>query len=243
MKILRYTWAVYFLFCFIVIFIILYPLFYWFLRDEKGYPKAHALRRFWGKSLMAVTGLFGEITFEEPMSLNQTYIFAPNHYSYLDILAVNTLMPHYFNFMAKHDLSKIPLFKIFFRTIDIAVNRSSRVEAGKSYLKAIGRLKNGNSLLIFPEGGITNNEPSLSRFKMGAFKMAIETKTPIVPISLPDNFNRLPAGGLKNGGTPGRMRMYVHKPIQTAHLQERDASALANQVYNILDKKLKELQN
>lgn len=242
MKVLRYVWAVYFLFCFSVIFLILYPLFRWYLRNEKGYPKAHALRRFWGKSLMLVTGLFGKTTYEEDLDPNQTYIFTPNHYSYLDILAVNTLMPFYFNFMAKHDLAKIPLFKIFFRTIDISVNRKNSMEAGKSYLKAINRLKKGTSLLIFPEGGISKDEPNLSRFKLGAFKMAIETKTPIVPISLPDDYDRLPVGGLKNGGTPGRMRMYVHKPIETKDLKESDASALAHKVYGILDKKLTELR-
>jgi 1-acyl-sn-glycerol-3-phosphate acyltransferase len=241
MKVFRYLWAIYFLVCFTIVFLLLYPVFWLLLRNEKHFPKAHSLRRYWGKLLILVTGLNGKTYYEEALDSKATFIFTPNHYSYLDILTVNTLMPFYFNFMAKQELAKIPLFKIFFKDLDIPVNRKNRVEAAKSYNKGIERLKNGVSLLIFPEGGITTDEPSLSKFKLGAFKMAIETKTPIVPISLPDNYDRLPSRGLLNGGSPGKMRMFVHKPIHTNTMTEKDAPQLAQTVYEILDQKLKEL--
>ncbi|NBV56663.1 MAG: hypothetical protein EBR72_02475 [Bacteroidetes bacterium] len=168
---------------------------------------------------MVISGLYGKTEYEESLDKNKTYIFTPNHFSYFDIVSVNTQMPYFFSFMAKRELSDIPLFRIFFRTIDMPVDRSSKEGAKRAYYLAHKKLNSGISLLNFPEGGIGNEVPKMRKFKLGPFKMAIQHGLEIVPITLPDNWKRLPCGEFVPQGTPGRMRMYVHRPIPTDSLK------------------------
>lgn len=242
-RVLRFAWAIYFLCWFVLIFLLFYPLFLVYLSQPKWYPKAHALRRLWGKIIMFFSGLFPKTYYEEKLDAKKTYIFTPNHFSYLDIVSVNVQMPFYFNFMAKSELASIPLFRIFFRTIDIPVARNSVSGAKQAYLLATERLRNNTSLLNFPEGGIGDQVPQMKPFKLGAFKMAIENKIPIVPITIADNWKRLPSGGLDSGGQPGRMRMFVHRAIDTSNLKEGDEQELASMVYRIIEEKFKEMNS
>lgn len=141
--------------------------------------------------------------------------------------------------MAKYELGKIPLFGRFFRTLDIAVNRKNRKQAVEAFYEADTRLKNGTSILIFPEGGITKDSPTLTRFKPGAFKLAIQNQVPIIPITLLDNHKRLPDGNIL-GGSPGKMRMIVHRPIEVTNLKPEDENELKQKVYSIIEKALQE---
>ncbi|MCB9262977.1 MAG: 1-acyl-sn-glycerol-3-phosphate acyltransferase [Flavobacteriales bacterium] len=233
-KIIRFIWAIYFFLWFLAIFILFYPLFLFFLSDKKHYPKAHKLRAIWGRIIMFFSGLIPKTQFEEPLNRNGQYIFVANHFSYLDILSLNVQCGQYFRFLAKAELGKFPLFGLFFRTIDISVNRKSVKDSVTSFNLCNDALKSGDSLGIFPEGGIHPTAPKLSAFKSGAFRLAIENKVAIVPVTIIDNWKRLPGGGLDNGGTPGLMRMVVHKPIETASLSEADLYKLIEQTRNII---------
>ena len=238
-KLLRFAWAVYFFLLFLLFFLLFYPLFRLFLSRERSYPKAHTLRRIWGRTIMLLSGLRPRTIYETTLDPDQTYIFTPNHFSYLDILSVNVQMPYYFNFMAKAELGKIPLFRIFFRTIDIPVDRSSLSGARAAVELADERLRSGVSLLNFPEGGIGEEVPPLRPFKMGAFKLAIKHGVPVVPITILDNWKRMPSGGLRSGGTPGKMRMVVHRPLATSNLKSGDEERLASEVYRIIETEFK----
>ena len=185
------------------------------------------------------SGLRGKIEYEELLDPKGTYIFVANHTSYLDILSLNVMLPQFFNFMAKQELGKIPLFGIFFRTIDIAVNRKSVKASHTAFLKAAEQLKMGEGITIFPEGTINDRAPILSKFKPGAFRLAVDTGLEIVPITILDNWKRLPDQG-RFEGTPGKMRMYVHRAIKTAHLKPEDAEELKQNVFAIIEYKLKQ---
>lgn len=231
---LRYVWAVYFFIWFLIVFLLLYPFFILFLSREEWYKYAHRLRALWGRIIMAFSGLFPQTQFEEKLDKNQQYIFVANHFSYLDILSLNVQVGQYFRFLAKSELSKIPLFKIFFRTIDISVDRKSIRASVTAYQLAEESIQNEDSLGIFPEGGIANQVPKMVKFKTGAFRLAIQEDVPIVPVSILDNWKRLPQGGFHSGGTPGKMRMVVHKPIETKELTDKDLSKLIESTYNII---------
>ena len=110
-----------------------------------------------------------------------------------------------------------------------------------SYYLANKKLKSGISLLNFPEGGIGPQVPKMRDFKLGPFKMAIEHGIEVVPVTLPDNWRRLPCGEWIPAGTPGRMRMHIHRPIPTENLKPGDELALAEQVYGIIEAKFNEM--
>lgn len=241
MRLLKKIWTLYFFICFLILFLILYPGFVILLTRKEWYPKAHALRRFWGRLLMPITGLYGKTEYEVPLDSKATYIFTPNHFSYFDIVSVNTQMSHFFSFMAKKELTKFPLFRIFFRTIDMPVDRSSKEGARKAYYLAHKKLQDGISLLNFPEGGIGPQVPEMRKFKLGPFKLAMEYGLDIVPVTLPDNWKRMPCIETIPAGSPGKMRMYVHRPIPTKNLKPGDEVRLAEEVYAIIEQKFKEM--
>lgn len=145
------------------------------------------------------------------------------------------MLPNYFNFMAKDQLGKIPVFGIFFRTIDISVNRENQRESHQAFIAAAERLKEGASVLIFPEGGIRKNVPPMAPFKNGLFRLAIENQVPIVPITILDNWKRLPGGGIDNGLLPGKMRMIVHREVITVGLNISQKDELKEKVFGIID--------
>jgi 1-acyl-sn-glycerol-3-phosphate acyltransferase len=234
-KFLRLAWAIWFLVLFIGFFLLLYPLFRIFLSNKKYYPAAHTLRKIWAYCITYPSGIFPSVKFEAKPNKQQTYVFCSNHFSYLDIILTNMLLPNYFNFMAKDALGKIPVFGIFFRTIDISVNRTNRRDSHQAFIMADQRLKEGTSVLIFPEGGIHENVPPMAKFKSGAFKLAIENQIPIVPITLLDNWKRLPGGGYENGLMPGRARMIVHQEVSTIGLKMDDKDELQAKVFSIID--------
>jgi 1-acyl-sn-glycerol-3-phosphate acyltransferase len=78
---------------------------------------------------------------------------------------------------------------------------------------------------------------------LGAFKLAIENAIPIVPVTILDNYYRMPDDGLKGGGSPGRMRMYIHKPVFVDGLTIQDAKQLSEKVFAIISHKLEEELN
>lgn len=110
--------------------------------------------------------------------------------------------------------------------------------AHKAFMDAGDRFDTGIDMIIFPEGRIPDDAPKLHSMKNGAFKLAIEKGALLVPVTLPDNHKRLDI--FRWVCSPGRMRMYIHRPIDTAGLNLEDADALKDQVSRIIEEKLLE---
>jgi 1-acyl-sn-glycerol-3-phosphate acyltransferase len=140
--------------------------------------------------------------------------------------------------MAKKELNNIPVFNIFFKTIDIPVDRGNKSAAYKAIKQSEDSIDDGFSLVIFPEGTIGPNPPHLLRFKNGPFKLAIEKQTPILPVTFIDNWKHLHVDK-KIYGKPGLLRIVVHEPISTRGTTIDDLEALKEQTYSIIDNELK----
>lgn len=234
MRILRYIWAVYFLIVFALVFLILYPFWVFMLRKRSNYRRVHRMRQWWGKFIMLASFVRPRTESKSKLDPNQTYIFMANHFSYLDILSMIAQTGHFFRFLAKKELGDIPLFGILFRTIDIPVDRKNMKKSHEAFLAADDALDNGESLCIFPEGRIGSKVPEMSRFKRGGFVLAINHQVDIVPMTIVDNWKRLPGGGLENGGSPGKARTIIHEAISTKGLTVEDIPELQKRVYDII---------
>lgn len=137
--------------------------------------------------------------------------------------------------MGKAELRNVPLFNIFFKRMNISVDRSSIKDSHKAYKRARKDLSKGISLAIFPEATIPECSPELGPFKNGAFKLAIEMQLPIVPITFLDNWRIFPDRNSKRYQlSPGLSRIIVHPPISTIGLTENDANALRDQVKDLI---------
>ena len=91
---------------------------------------------------------------------------------------------------------------------------------------------------MYPEGRTSRLAPRLLRFKNGPFKLAIEKKVPVVPVTFLDNWRLFPNDG-KNYGKPGFTRAIVHTPISTDDLVIEDTEALKQRVFRIIEDTLK----
>jgi 1-acyl-sn-glycerol-3-phosphate acyltransferase len=179
--------------------------------------------------------------FEEPVDWSKTYIVCPNHTSNLDITAMSLLVKSNCCFMGKEELVEGIVTRLFFRTVDIPVNRGSKMASFRAFKLAMDRLQNGITVIIFPEATIPDNyPPDLHQFKNGPFRMAIELKVPIIPVTSVNTWKIFWDDGHKYGSKPGVCDIFVHKPIETAHLTIDDADALRDEVHAIINNKINE---
>jgi 1-acyl-sn-glycerol-3-phosphate acyltransferase len=218
---------------------IFYPILYFFSRKPSRYPKMNVFRKICGWLSSAIAGIFYTYEFEEPIDWSRTYIICPNHSSSLDITGVTLMMKNNFCFIGKEEFVRNPALGIFFKTIDIPVNRESKISSFRAFKKAGERLQGGMSVIIFPEGKIPKDyPPSLNEFKNGPFRLAIELKIPIIPVTSKDTWKILWDTGLVMGSTPGVCKLHVHKVIETAHLTLDDADDLRDRVFNLMNERL-----
>jgi len=231
----RTLWKIVFVLNFMLGLIILYPIFYLLLSKKEWFPKAFWLKRFWARWILFVPKLFVKIKRETPSkALPYPCVYCANHASYLDIVLNYLVVPHYFVSMGKQELNKAPLFRIFFKEMNILVNRKSNSGSHKAFIRAGQEIDKGHNVFIFPEGGISSSGKLLN-FKNGAFRLAIDKQVPIVPITYLNNWKLLQNGGFfKALGGPGISKIIVHAPISTAGMTENDLVPLRTKVRDII---------
>jgi 1-acyl-sn-glycerol-3-phosphate acyltransferase len=231
-KIFSLVWKIYFLLNFFISLALIYPLLWYFLQDEKRFSKAFLLTRWWGKYLIYSNGMRYKVHFKGQVP-EPPYIICANHTSYLDIILTYCVFPHYFVFAGKQELSKVPLFKIYFKKMNVLVDRKSRVGSHKAFVDLGVHLDQGHSVAIFPEGTISKAAPELAGFKNGPFKLALDKRSTIVPVTFLNNWNVLGSGSFFNSsGRPGKCTVVVDEHIVVEGMQEED---LKNRVRGIIE--------
>lgn len=215
-----------------------------FLSKRGWFPKAFQLKKFWARWILYVPGIFIKVKYETPADeLPHPAVYCANHSSYLDIVMSYLVIPHYYVFMGKQELDKAPLFRIFFKEMNILVERGNNKASHRAFMRAGEEIDRGNGSFIYPEAGISSNG-KLRGFKNGAFKLAIEKQVPIVPITYLNNWKLLQNGGFfKSFGGPGISNIIVHKPIPTKGLTENDLVSLKTKVYETISKELDAYEN
>jgi 1-acyl-sn-glycerol-3-phosphate acyltransferase len=161
-------------------------------------------------------------------------IYVSNHGSFLDIPLLTYILPGFPAFMGKASLGRIPVFGFMFRNLHVVVERGSREGRLKALKASRRKLAKGRSLVIFPEGSIhLDIQPGLAEMKDGAFKLAIQKKVPIVPISICFNWFILPDD---ERWLPNfyYCKSVIHPPIYTENLTDSDAESLKSQVADVI---------
>jgi 1-acyl-sn-glycerol-3-phosphate acyltransferase len=209
-----FIWKIYFLLVVMLVIIILYPIQFVLLSNEKHFPIGFKLIRFQAKSILFLIGVRKEVHGSIPNDNKTSYIICPNHSSYLDILLLYASFPTYFIFLGKKELGSVPVFNIYFKKMNLLVDRANPKAAHNAIINACDKLKNGTNLVIFPEGTIPSTTPKMKPFKNGAFYAAAETGTPIIPITFKDNYKLLEDDwGFFARTKPGKSRVYIHPPL------------------------------
>lgn len=238
-EILGGIWKIYVFLWFTVLLLILYPFYLLFLLNKKHFNKGFKLLLFHTKILMYLSGIFMQVKNKHFIKKGQAYVITPNHSSYLDIIILYQTFTQYFVFMGKKELANVPIFNIFFKKMNITVDRKSATSGKKAMDRCAEELDMGHSVVMFPEGTIPRNVPNMLKFKNGAFKLAIEKQVPVIPITFLSNYKRLEMAGLFSGKAgPGIARAIIHEPIPTLGMTQEDLVPLRDKVFNIINNQL-----
>lgn len=234
-RILQWIYFLWISFWFLLGFFILYPFFLLIIPNEKWHKHYYWMSKAW--SIMFYTMIFIPVktTWQFKPEKDKVYIYCPNHFSYLDIPLLTLTMPSFFIFVGLHSLEKIPLFGYMYRKIHITVNRGSLRNRYQTFQKAKQALDKGKNLLMFPEGGIwTEDFPTLSPFKDGPFRIAIEKQVAIVPVTIPYNWKMMPSFDISRLRWH-RQEVIFHRPIPTDDLSLEDLAQLKTSVYAAIE--------
>lgn len=238
MRVLRRIYSVYSLSIFALVFLLMLPLFAVFIKTNRRHPLVFWLHKCWAWIFYTFSFIPIRRVYPKNFDPGKQYIYCSNHFSYLDIPAfgINNIRPV---FVGKHSLGKIPLFGYMYRNIHITLDRNNLRSRYDALGKCATELDHGQSLVIFPEGGIVSRQiPRMARFKDGAFRLAIEKKVPVVPVSIPYNWILLPDDGRLLLRRHKNMIIF-HKPIDTAGMSIEDIDILKSRVYEVIDASLK----
>lgn len=152
---------------------------------KKGYRKVVAWAvRYWGRKVVLTTGSEVEIIGKEKLPDDERICFVSNHQGMFDIPLVLGFVGRTCGFVAKQELLKVPVLAWWMKEIPcVFIDRSSARKALASIAKSAEVIKEGNAMVIFPEGTRSKGEP-VADFKLGSFKLPLMAEATIVPLAI-----------------------------------------------------------
>jgi 1-acyl-sn-glycerol-3-phosphate acyltransferase len=191
----------------------------------------------WGDIWFLLIFIFHKKIVESPHNKTKQYIFVTNHIAYLDSAVLVKAYRQPVRPLGKIEMAKVPLFGFIYRKAIVTVDRSSAENRAESIriLKSI--ISKGISVMVFPEGTFNLTNKPLKEFYDGAFRLAIETQTPVKPVLFLDTYSRMNYKSIFSM-TPGRCRIVYLTEIPVDGLKIDDVQVLKRKVYEIMEKKL-----
>ena len=234
---------VYFIYAFIsfltvMLVIFLFAIVASFWGRVKGGNAIYKLCNLWADICFSLSFIFSSRKFEAPHDDKRPYIFVATHQSWLDAAFVPKVIRQPLRILGKAEMAKIPVFGSIYKNVVVTVDRKNMENRAQSIRIIMSLINKGISVLIFPEGTFNRTGKPLKEFYNGAFRIAIETQTPIKPILFLDTFARLPYS-LWNLN-PGKCRAVFLDEIPVAGLKLNDMSKLKQKVFDIMSGKLRE---
>jgi 1-acyl-sn-glycerol-3-phosphate acyltransferase len=198
-----------------------------------GANLAHALATLWGKVALLLGGVEIDVEGNEHIPLDRPAIFMANHQSNFDVPILYTQLPIQFRWLAKKELFDVPFFGFAMKRAGyIPVDRTDRRKAIKSMGDAADRIRQGASVIIFPEG-TRSPDGNLLPFKKGGFMLALESGAPIVPVAISGSRDLMPKQKLRIQG--GTVKLRFFPPIETGNLSVENRDQMMNEVRNAID--------
>ncbi|MCB0722482.1 MAG: 1-acyl-sn-glycerol-3-phosphate acyltransferase [Ignavibacteriae bacterium] len=179
--------------------------------DTSGGTLHRPLPKLFSYVILFILGVRLTVYGRELLDKKASYIFVTNHQSYVDIPVLMKAIPNTIRFVYKKQLSKIPIFGWgMYLSGYIPIDRENVRTAITSLKKAAKKIKNGISVVIFPEG-TRSTDGSLGEFKRGMFVLADEAKVDIVPVTIDGTYKIVPRGKFKLRS--GHVTVTIDKPI------------------------------
>ncbi len=175
---------------------------------------SHRVARFWASLVLGAAGVRVTKQILHKVPTDRPVIFACNHASLMDIPILYKALPVEFRFIVKKELFKIPLLGFAMKTAGyIPIDRARGRAALKSMKEAARRIREGASIVIFPEG-TRSPDGRLQEFKEGGFMLAVRSGCPVVPVAIRGSSKILKKGSFI--ASPGKVEVVVGRPIEVS---------------------------
>jgi 1-acyl-sn-glycerol-3-phosphate acyltransferase len=190
----------------------------------------------WARLAAFLTPIRVDVEGAENAQRQRSYIVASNHQSQYDILVIYGWLKLDLKWVMKKELRKIPGIGIGCEKAGhIFVERRNPKQAAQVINEALERLGDGIGILFFPEG-TRSPDGRLLPFKKGAFRTAIDSQIPLLPVTVVGTKDILPARSLAL--FPGRARLVIHPPIETAGKTVEDLDGLMAEAREVINSAL-----
>ncbi|RPH48702.1 MAG: 1-acyl-sn-glycerol-3-phosphate acyltransferase [Desulfobacteraceae bacterium] len=199
--------------------------------DIKG-RLPHKVAGIWARSILAASPVDVTVRGLSNIDPAKSYVYMSNHQSNYDIPVLLGHLPVQFRWLAKVELFRIPLFGYAMKRAGyICIDRSNRESAFESLNMAAGIIRNGVSVMIFPEG-TRSRDGNIGSFKKGGFVLAIESGVPILPIIIRGTFSVMPKSRFLI--KPGKVTLEILKPVETSGYTKETKDGLMENIRNIM---------
>ena len=218
-KILNYIWRGWMIILGAILTIVMgIPVLIFSIRKEH-YKYAYQFIRFWCFGMFYGMGFRYELinlTLKK-IDKNTQYVFIANHTSIMDVMLPCILMPnHPLCYVGKKELVKIPIFGTIYKRICVMVDRKSAKSRADVYRRCAERMEEGQSIVIFPEGGVPDDTSVLlDSFKDGAFTLSSKHHSPIAVFTFVGLKEMFPFDYSK--GHPGKVKVFFNDILEPNH--------------------------
>lgn len=239
-RVLQFLYCIYAICWFVLLMLIVLPLVLLvsLLGKRRGGNLVYTICNWWGRIWFGLIGVQYKEILEAPHHTANKYIFVANHISYMDVPAIVRCMHQPIRVLGKYEMVKYPVFGWIYRSAVILVDRRDAEGRAKSVRALKSALKQHISIFIFPEGTFNETGKPLKQFYDGAFRIAIETNTPIKPLLFLDTIDRMHYGGFFTL-TPGKCRVVFLEEIPVDHYTIKDLHKLKGLVHQKMESGLK----
>ncbi len=239
LKPLQWIYSIYAFTIFVAIMLLIFPfaLIAGFFGRIRGGNMIMRLCMLWADLWFPLIFIFHRKIYESPHDKTKSYIFVSNHISYLDAAIIPKAYRQPIRPLGKVEMSKVPVFGFIYRKAIVTVDRTNAANRAHSVriLKSI--INKGISVVVFPEGTFNMGTSPLKSFYDGAFRVAIETQTPVKPVLFLDSYRRLSYKSIFSL-TPGINRLLYLEEIPVEGYTMKDLSKLKDTVQALMEKKL-----
>lgn len=235
MKIFQWIYTVYAALLFVLLMIIfgLFIILHLVL-SPRGGKVSFIFIRLWARIWSLLTGIRYEVHGRQHIDPKQAYIYIFNHRSFIDAPVIPIAIRQEVRAIGKKELSKIPIFGLIVSRVAVWVDRKDTAsrKASVEILKEI--LAKGISIVVAPEGTRNDTGQTLLPFQKGAFRIAVETGTSIMPMAVLGADKIMKRGSLLM--KPGKVRIYFSSPISPEQYQKDEGYIqLSDKCFNRLE--------